>query len=174
MVHDVPRIAEKCQYPSLASIPRIGQQLKIQRVTIPVMDYKKEIGRRIRQCRTERAWTLADLAKETGDVLTLKRINAYENGDRMPGPAEAVILAKALEVRPAFLLAVDDTQIPISPQEESLIRNWRTLNERDRMAIFRNVEALSMANRDPISDITVERHIPQSVPRLPVPKRVKK
>lgn len=138
------------------------------------MDYKKEIGRRIRAARGE--MTLSDLAQKTGDVLTLKRINAYENGDRMPGPGEVVILAKALRVRPAYLMALEDHQLPISPQEETMIRNWRTLTERDRMAIFRKIETFSMASRDPVSDAQVERHIPASVPipKVAATKRVRK
>lgn len=127
------------------------------------MDFKAEIGRRIKKTREERGWTLAQLARETDDVLTLKRINAYENGDRMPGPSEAVVLSKALKVRPSYLLAVDDTQIPILPIEEKLIRNWRTLNERDRMDVFRRVEALSLQNRDPAPDRS---------PKAPTTKKV--
>lgn len=119
------------------------------------MDYKKEIGRRIRAAREERKWTLDDLSRETHDVLLPKRISNYETGFRMPGPAEAATLAKALGKRTAYIMAVDDRQLPISAPEEALIRNWRTLNERDRMEIFRKVEALAMANRDPVSDAKV-------------------
>ena len=116
------------------------------------MDYKTEIGRRIREARKQKDWTLADLSQRTRDVLTLKRINAYENGDRMPGPSEAVTLAKALGVRPAYIMAVDDAQLEISKQEEAMIRNWRALNERERMGIYRRIETLAMASRDPVPD----------------------
>jgi transcriptional regulator with XRE-family HTH domain len=143
------------------------------------MDYKEEIGRRIRRAREDKGWTLADLALETGDILTLKRISAYENADRMPGPAEAVILAKALGLRSAYIMAVDDRQLPITPQEETMIRNWRTLNERDRMEMFRKIEIMSVQNRDPVSDQAVERHIPMPAsetrqPKTIAAKRVKK
>ena len=120
------------------------------------MDFKQEIGRRIRKVRLEKDWTLAELAQKTSDVLTLKRINAYENGDRMPGPSEASILAKALGVRAAFLMAVDDIQTPISPQEERLVKNWRTLSERDRMDFYRQIETRSLQSRDPAADLRVE------------------
>lgn len=123
------------------------------------MDYKKEIGRRIRAARDEKDWTLEQLEVHTPG-LSGKRINAYENGDRMPGPSEAVILAKALSKKAAWIMAVDDIQLPISPQEETLVRNWRTLPERERMEFFRSVETLAMAYRDPVSDRTVERHMP--------------
>lgn len=136
------------------------------------MDYKNEIGGRIRRAREGKNLTLAELSIKTGDVLTLKRINAYENGDRMPGPAEVVALGKALGVRPAYLMAIDDVQIPITAQEEALVRNWRTLNERDRMGIYRRVETLAMANRDPAADSQVEKHFP--IPKAVAPKRVRR
>lgn len=138
------------------------------------MDYKNEIGKRIRRARIERGWKLGELERETGDLLSGKRINSYENGDRMPGPAEAVTLAKALGTRPAYLLAVEDVQLPITLQEEALIRNWRTLNERDRMELYRKVETLAMQNRDPVPDSKVERHLPTPLPSKVVSKKVKR
>lgn len=144
------------------------------------MNYKDEIGRRIRQAREDKNWTLADVAQRTGDVLTLKRINAYENGDRMPGPAETVILSKALGVRAAYLMAIDDTQIPISPQEEALIRNWRTLSERDRMAHFRQIEIAAVQSRDPVADQVAAMRMPPPpsggarVPKVAVHRKVRR
>ena len=141
------------------------------------MDYKNEIGRRIRSAREEKGLTLADVSKRTDDVLTLKRINAYENGDRMPGPDEVVILAKALGKRPAYLMALDDTQLTISALEEKLIRNWRTLAERERMEFYRQIEAAAMASRDPVPDSIVEKHLHlppgRERPRQVAHKRVK-
>jgi transcriptional regulator with XRE-family HTH domain len=116
------------------------------------MDYKKEIGSRIKGMRLRRNWRLEDLARRTGDTISLKRISSYELGERMPRPAEAVILAKALGVRAAYLMALDDIELPITTQEEALLRNWRTLAERDRMETFRHVEAMAMASRDPLPD----------------------
>lgn len=37
---------------------------------------------------------------------------------------------------------------PITYEEETLIRNWRTLNERDRMAFVRAIEREAMKSRD--------------------------
>lgn len=123
------------------------------------MDYKKEVGRRLKLARDEKGWTLRELEAKTPGI-DLKRINAYENGDRMPRQSEAVILGHALGKRAAWIMAVDDVQLPISLQEEALIRSWRTLPERERMEIFRKVETLAMAYRDPVSDQTVETHFP--------------
>jgi hypothetical protein len=45
----------------------------------------------------------------------------------MPGPQEVVPLGRALGKRPAYFLGVDDVEIPISPVEEALVKNWRGL-----------------------------------------------
>lgn len=140
-------------------VPQNAYYLNNQSVSLCGMDYKKEIGRRIRGARTDKKWTLQDLERRTGDVLSYQRIAAYETGERMPGPSETVILSKALGVRPAYLMALDDTQIPISSQEEALIRNWRTLPERERMSYFRTLQTLALQYRDPVSDEAVERHL---------------
>lgn len=129
------------------------------------MDYKKEIGRRIRELREERGWTLQEMSRKTRDVLSFQRIGAYEKGDRMPGPSEAVVLAHALSCRAAYILAVDDNQLPISKQEEVLIRNWRALPENRRMSHYREIETESLQFRDPVSDQAVDKHIPRAKPR---------
>lgn len=127
------------------------------------MDYKKESGRRIKELRETKGYSLADLSRRTKDVLSRTRIGNYETGERMPGPAEAVILAQALDTRAAYIMVVDDIQTPISKQEEALIKNWRKLPENERMSIYRKVEQLAMAYRDPVADSVVERHLPQTV-----------
>jgi transcriptional regulator with XRE-family HTH domain len=136
------------------------------------MDFKKNVGGRIRRAREELGLRLVDLSQRTGGVLTIQRINAYENGDRMPKQAEAVILAKALGKTAAYLMALTDSETPMTATEERLLRNWRTLNERERMEVFRHIEALAMASRDPVQDRVVERHIP--VPKQIAHKRVKR
>jgi transcriptional regulator with XRE-family HTH domain len=172
----IPRIAEKTQAIPASTFPRIGQPDRNHGVSIPWMDYKEEIGRRLKSARQEKGWTLSELSLKTDDKIGLKRISSYENGDRMIGPQEAVILAKALEVRPAYLMAVDDTQMPITPQEEALVRNWRTLSEKDRMEVFRRVQTMALQSRDPVQDATVQRHlpIPQQHPKVAAHKRVRR
>jgi transcriptional regulator with XRE-family HTH domain len=153
-------IASPLQIP----FPRIVQPLKNQTVTIFAMDYKQEIGRRIRKAREEQGLTLSALAQLTGDILSGKRINAYENGDRRLGPAEAVILAKALRLRPAYVMALEDPQLPITEQEENMIRAWRKLPERDRMSFYRKIEQVSMAYAD--TAIT-DKHVSTALGKIP-------
>lgn len=147
----------RCQIVSAGGSHDSGTPKEIKALESFRMDYRKEIGRRIAELRANRAWTLKDLSLKTKDLLSINRISNYETGERMPGPAEAVILAKAFGVRPAYIMAVDDTQTIISAQEEAMIRNWRTLPERDRMEYFRRLQALALTYRDPAQDLTVER-----------------
>lgn len=168
----VPRTAEWCQAPHDTFVPQFAEPQDKQWFSIAPMDYKRRVGERIRAAREDLGLRLVDLSQRTGGVLTVQRINAYENGDRMPKQAEAVILAKALGKTAAYLLALNDSETPMTATEERLLRNWRTLNERDRMEIFRQVEALAMANRDPVQDRVVERHLP--IPKTAALKRVKR
>jgi transcriptional regulator with XRE-family HTH domain len=132
------------------------------------VDYKKVIGERIRKARDARGWSQAELARETGDLLSDTRIGNYEVGFRMPGPSEVVILGHALGVKPSYLMALDDSQVQISPQEEALIRNWRTLSEKERMEVFRSLETKALQSRDPVSD----RRVAQSLGATPnTPKK---
>lgn len=136
------------------------------------MDYRKRVGERIREARNDLGLRLVDLSQRTGGILTVQRINAYENGDRMPKQAEAVILAKALGKTASYLLGLNDSEEPMTATEERLLRNWRTLNERERMEVFRHVETLALASRDPVQDKVVERHLPP--PKVTAHKRVKR
>jgi transcriptional regulator with XRE-family HTH domain len=149
--------------------PLIVDLAKNQRLTMPSMDYKKESGRRIRELRESKGWSLTDLSLRTKEVLSRTRIQNYESGQRMVGPSEAVILAHALSSRPAYIMAVDDTQLPISQQEEKLIRNWRALPENKRMAHFRTIETEALQFRDPAPDMTVAR--PPRIPKAVAARR---
>jgi transcriptional regulator with XRE-family HTH domain len=124
-------------------------------LTISRVDYKKASGQRIEALRVRRGWSLKTLAEESG--LFYKRIDHYEKGRRQIAPAEAVTLAKALGAKPAYLMALDDSEVQISPLEEALIRNWRTLSERERMEHFRKLETAAMQNRDPASPHKVDK-----------------
>lgn len=117
-----------------------------QQLTIPSMDYRAEIGRRIREARLAKGWTLDELSAAVDGVLSKTRINGYENGDKLPGPETIALLAKALGRRSAYMTAFEDKM------EEALLRNWWTLSERDRMTFFRQLETASMQSRDPVPD----------------------
>lgn len=78
---------------------------------IGVMDLKKEIGRRIREAREVLGLKLKDVAEKTTN-LSVSRISNYEQGERMPGPEEAIQLAPILKKSAAYLLCVDEGTSP--------------------------------------------------------------
>ena len=86
------------------------------------MDIKKRIGERIVQSRKNLRLSIKALAEKTGS-LAAARIGNWENGTRSPGPTEAMILAKALNVAASYLLCLsDDERGEIAIQESLLPR----------------------------------------------------
>lgn len=138
--------------------------------TMQGMDFKEKIAKRIRAARMDAGLTLRKLAEATDNIVSISRLNNYEHGTRMPGPAEAVLLGEALGIRPAYFLGVDDVQIPITPAEEALVRNWRALPENERMDVFRQLEVKAMRYRDPVQNQIVERHLPR-IPKAVAARR---
>jgi transcriptional regulator with XRE-family HTH domain len=67
-----------------------------------------EIGSRIREARTQHAWTLDELSLFTDRAITPSRLANYEHGIRRPGIEEAEALANAFgDVSAAWLLTLD-------------------------------------------------------------------
>lgn len=121
------------------------------------MNYKREIGKRISEAIEISGLKLREIAKMTEGLLSISKLNNYKHGTRMLGPAEAVLLGRVLGKRPAYFLGVDDVQLEISKTEEALVKNWRALNERDRMELYRKLELMAMSNRDPVQDQIVAK-----------------
>ena len=118
------------------------------------MDYPKEIGRRIRQARERmgpKGWTLRELARATKGKLSGSRISNYEQGARLPGPSEAIILAEALQESAAYLMCLDQGS-DMSAEEAELLRNWRALPERERNDYARRIAALALVYKDAVPD----------------------
>ena len=113
------------------------------------MNYKVEIGKRIKAAREKKEWSLDRLAQETGGKLSKSRIGNYEQGTRMPGPQEANTLASALGVDAAHLMCL---QTIFTSKAIELMRNWEALPEKDRMEYFRRIEVLALAYREPVPD----------------------
>lgn len=113
------------------------------------MDYKAEIGRRIKAAREKGGWSLAELATRTKGRLSKSRIGNYEQGTRMPGPEEANILAAALGVDAAFLMCLQQV---FTHQAIELMRNFMALPEKDRNDYFRRIQALALVYREPVPD----------------------
>ena len=86
------------------------------------MDIKKRIGERIHQSRRKLGLSIKALSEKTG-TLAAPRIGNWENGTRSPGPVEAIILSKALNVAASYLLCLsDDERGEIAMPESCLAR----------------------------------------------------
>ncbi|HFL2713435.1 TPA: helix-turn-helix domain-containing protein [Legionella pneumophila] len=67
---------------------------------------KKIIGSRITQARKANGLTIKVLAERTG--LGAARIGNWEQGTRSPGPEEAKVLSKELQVSASWLLGISN------------------------------------------------------------------
>jgi len=115
------------------------------------MDYKKECGRRIREARKAKGYTLESLSKALRGALSASRIGNYEQGIRQLGTEEALVLAPVLDVEPAFLLCAEGGD-EMTKQENDLLRDFRALPEKDRNAYARRISVLAMAYKEPVPD----------------------
>ena len=62
-------------------------------------------GEKIKELRTARGWTQADLARRLG--ITRNGVNSWEQGLSVPSPASLVDLAKIFSVSTDYLLGVE-------------------------------------------------------------------
>ena len=62
-------------------------------------------GETIKELRTARGWTQADLARRLG--ITRNGVNSWEQGLSIPSPASLVELAKVFSVTTDYLLGVE-------------------------------------------------------------------
>ncbi len=111
--------------------------------------YSREIGRRIREARETKKLSLEGLAKLTGGLLTKSRIGNYEQGTRMPGPAEINAIAAVLDTDAAYLMCL---ALGYTKQELDLVRYFRTLPENYRSQYFSRLQNLSLVYREPLPD----------------------
>ena len=114
------------------------------------MNFKKEIGKRLAEAREDKGWSLAKLSEETARVLSASRISNYEQGERLPGPREILILSKALGRDPAYLMCLEGGEM--TEKERELLNSWRALPESERMAYLRRINAVALMYRDPVAD----------------------
>ncbi|HAU0794598.1 TPA: helix-turn-helix domain-containing protein [Legionella pneumophila] len=71
------------------------------------LNIKKEIGKRILEARKAKGLTLKTLGELAGG-LKQTRLTNWEQGVRTPGPEEIKLLARALDVSPAYLMCLSD------------------------------------------------------------------
>lgn len=122
------------------------------------MDIKKRIGERIVLSRKNLGLSIKALAEKTGS-LAAARIGNWENGTRSPGPTEAMVLAKALNVAASYLLCLsDDERGEIAIQESLLPRvvpiialsdaySYAKSSQEDISALSESQAKISLENR---------------------------
>lgn len=115
------------------------------------MNYKKESGKRLKAARTSKGWTLEEMSRRVGGVLSTSRLGNYEQGLRMMGVRECLALARVLSVKPSHLLCLEEDE-DMTPQETNLLRNFRALPERERVEYARRIEVLAQVYREPVAD----------------------
>ena len=128
------------------------------------MAWRARVGARLKELREERDWSLSELERATNSRLQKSRLSHYELGRRLPGPAEALVLAEVFKVTAAYLLCLDDA-MPLSDTERGLLSDFRVLPEDQRMAYARRIHALAQAYRDPVPD----EHVAQYIKPAPAP-----
>jgi transcriptional regulator with XRE-family HTH domain len=129
------------------------------------MNYKKESGKRLKAARQNKGWTLEELSRRTGGLLSTSRLGNYEQGTRMLGVRESLALSAVLAVQPSHLLCVDGEEGDMTPQEIELLRNYRALPERDRNDYSRRIEVLAMAYREPVPDERLSTTVRKGAPK---------
>lgn len=107
------------------------------------MNWKAEIGRRIREVRRERGLTLEELAKKTR-TLSFSRISNYEQGYRKASEDAIRELSEALGADPAYFACYTDTpgsESNLSEDEQKLLEKYRQTDERGRKQIHHVAES---------------------------------
>lgn len=111
-------------------------------------EWKKRIGARIAELRTLKGWSQDELGAKVG--MSQSRLGNYEQGTRMIGPEEAVLLGDALGESPAHIFCLDDDMPALSKIESKLINDLRALPEEQRAAYAERIALLAAAYKTPV------------------------
>lgn len=113
---------------------------------------------------------LRELEAAIDGLIKKNAINNYELGKRSPGVVEALAIAKATGDSAAHLLCVAEED-ELKKQELNLLRDFRTLNEKDRNAYARRIATMAIINRDPLPDEKLPPAWKAPKPSAPKPKQ---
>lgn len=98
-----------------------------------------ELIARLKSQRIKQGYSYQDLANITN--ISKSTLQRYETGFIKKVPITQVdVLAKALEISPAYLMGWDKSS-QLSPQEETHIKKYRQLDDDGRIRIDRAVDA---------------------------------
>jgi transcriptional regulator with XRE-family HTH domain len=102
-------------------------------------------GERIKAARIAAGMTQSELAEKVG--VKFSAIHKYETGLIVNLKRDTIgKLAKALDVKPSYLLCVDEEpeteEVELSPDEAELIEIFRSLQEQEQALILATARAL--------------------------------
>lgn len=113
------------------------------------MNRIKTISERLKEYRTSKGLTLADMEKLTG--IPAQTINRYELGQRAPKIDVAVSIAESLSINPLWLQGYDvsiDNEKPITNSDELsenkkiVIEKIKTLDESQAEAVNKILDSI--------------------------------
>lgn len=143
---------------------------------IQAMNYKKEIGKRIRAERDKKKLSLDEQARDmlakVGNTLSKSRVSNYEQGIRLAGPGEIRLFSRYYGVPAAYLGCLEE-EGDMTREEFTLLRNYRALPENERLAYFRRIETLALTYRDPLPDEKLPAKLRAGAPAPSVRKKSK-
>lgn len=93
--------------------------------------YLKAFGARIKEARTEKQWSQAELAKKVGTSKSV--ISGYETGRNDPAQSMVIKLSEVLEVSINWLMGWEDKPKEVDSEETIILA--RKLNKLDQSQI---------------------------------------
>lgn len=112
----------------------------------------KIFAKRMREAMEEKDLTSADLCRITG--IGKSAISAYRSGKYLPKQNNTYFIAKALGVSPAWLMggntkyientAAEQHDIPVTPEEETILADFRKLNAAGRTIAAATVKSFTL------------------------------
>jgi transcriptional regulator with XRE-family HTH domain len=136
------------------------------RATSEMAEWKRCVGKRLKELRATTTWSLSDVERELAGRLPKSTLGNYEQGTRLPGRSAAEMLGRLYKVPSFYILCLEEGPdvVLFEQMERRLIRDFRALPEKDRAEYARRIAALATAYRDPVPDERVGKHIP-AIPR---------
>lgn len=111
----------------------------------------KIFAKRMREAMDEKNMTSAELCRITG--IGKSAISAYRSGKYLPKQNNTYFIAKALGVSPAWLMggntkyvestANEQHEVPVTPEEEALLSDFRKLNNAGRAIAAATIKSLA-------------------------------
>lgn len=107
-----------------------------------------DVGKRIKQVRSEKGWGQKELAHKIGSDA--RQISRYERSHVTPSIEVIIKIASALEVTTDYLLTGNAPRTMIKSADNELLKRIQfitTLTEQDRDALFHIIDALLAKNK---------------------------